>query len=149
MIRALAGGVAPLPGLIGVTRLIEIGTLTVEVALLALAPEPVPMVTTTVPVKVPFGRPVGSPRTCRVTPAGVSDPLDGCTLSHGLSTVATKGNVPSGKPGMKTICTTLSVLPAGTLGLGIRPRGGAPARPGATPPAFREGADCLLRPPEA
>src|SRR5258707_2060162 len=106
MIRALAGGVAPLAGLIGVTRLMEIGTLTVDVALLAFAPEPVPMVTITVPVKVPFGRSVGSPTTCRVTPAGVSEPLDRFPLSPAFSTAATQGNLPSREPPVETVFTT-------------------------------------------
>src|SRR5258707_9822166 len=102
MTRALAGGAALLPGLIGVTRLIETGTPTLVEPLLAFAPEPPLLMTTvTVPVNVPFGRSVGSAKTCSVTPDGGREPLDGCTVSHGLSTVAVKGKVPPAMPGMK------------------------------------------------
>src|SRR5258708_1236823 len=91
MISALAGGAALLPGLVGGRRLMETGTLAVGTALAGLAPDPLPMVTTTVPVIVPFGRSVGSAKTCNVTPDGDSEPFAGCTPSHGLSTVAVKG----------------------------------------------------------
>ena len=74
-------------------------------------------VTVTVPVNVPFGSVAGSAVTLSVMPAGVSVPDAGFTASHGLSTVAVNGNEPSGKPGMKTCCTTTRLLPAGTFAL--------------------------------
>src|SRR5438128_8741416 len=99
---ALAGGVPDVCGLIGVTRLIDTGAATGVTPWLAI--EPLPGVVTsriTVPVKVPFGRPVGSANTMRSTPSGGKTPLDGCTLlSHGLSSsCAVNGRVWPGNPG--------------------------------------------------
>src|SRR5258708_38627021 len=103
MTRALAGGAALLPGLIGVTRLMETGTPTLVEPLPAFAPEPpLLMMTVTAPVNVPFGRSVGSAKTCSVMPDGGSEPLDGCTVSHGLSTGAGRGKVPPATPGVKS-----------------------------------------------
>src|SRR6185369_1890702 len=78
------------------------------------------MVTMTVPVSVPFGRFEGSALTSSVTPSAGRTPLAGTTVSHGLSTVAVNGCTrPSLRPGTKTCCTTISVLPTGTVTLGF------------------------------
>src|SRR5438105_4865348 len=120
MINALAGGSPTgFVGETGVTRLIDTGTDTVVVPLVRIGPEVLPIVTRIVPVCVPLGRFVGSAVTVRSIPSGGSRPLEGVTCNHGLSTAAANGNVPSGKPGMWTICTTTRELPAGTLTFGF------------------------------
>src|SRR5207248_2295788 len=95
-------------GVTGVTMLIEIGTLTtcetLGRALLVVSGESVTMI---VDVNVPFGRFDGSNVTCNVMPSGARMPFDGVMTTHGSSDVATKLNVPSGWPGMKTSCVTV------------------------------------------
>src|SRR5438876_2932576 len=108
MISALdGGGVFPV-GMTGVTRLIEIGVLTIVVAFVCAFEEPPTddSVRMIVAVNVPLGRLLGSVEICRVMPAGVRTPVEGETVSHGSSTVAEKLKLPVGNPGMNTCCTT-------------------------------------------
>src|SRR5579864_3703416 len=121
MMIELAEGVPAGCGVTGVTRLIDTGAPTGVTPLVVTSP--VLGVLTeriTVPVKVPFGSPVGSAYTVRSIPSGGSSPLDGSTrLSHGLSRLAVKGKVPSGKPGTCTMMGTRIVLPTGAPLLGL------------------------------
>src|SRR5712691_2562525 len=122
MITAFWGGVPAGLGVTGVTRLIDTGAPTVVTPFAEMGPNPeVFTCTNTVPVKVPFGSPVGSAKTVRSMPPGPIEPMLGTTLTnHGLlSSVAVKGKVPSGKPGMCTRIGISVLLPAGALTLGF------------------------------
>ncbi len=93
---ALGGGVPAGFGVIGVTRLMETGTLTGVTPSFAIVPElGVVTLTISVPVKVPLGRMLGSTKTVKSFPSGGRSPLTGSTLSNqGLgSNLAVKGNV--------------------------------------------------------
>src|SRR5437762_3806968 len=75
----------------------------------------------TVPVNVPFGRPVMSAVTMKSRPSGGKMPIDGTTVfSHGLlSSVAVKGSDWPGNPGMCKGIVIKPLLPAGALTLGF------------------------------
>src|SRR6266542_1840127 len=103
----------------GVTRLMETGT-AVDVAFGAMPPPlGAPMVTTSVPVAVPFGSVDGSALISKSMPEGGRKPLAGVTLSHGLSTLAVKGKVPPGMPSKWSFSRTICVEPAGTFAEGF------------------------------
>ena len=113
-----SGGGVPLPvGITGVTRLTDTGSDTDPVSLRAgpsLAP---PLyVTCSVAVFVPMPRWWGSAVTVRVRPSIGSVPLDGVTVSHGLSarTVNCCGALP---PLRKTFCTIAVSVPSSVLAL--------------------------------
>jgi hypothetical protein len=116
-----SGGGVPLPaGDTGVTRLIETGMVLSVVAFVCgpLA-EAVLYVIFTVPVFVPRLSTLGSAVTVSVIPSAGSAPDDGDTVSHGLSTVATKV-VGSVAPGRKSVCTTFPSAPTSVLELFVR-----------------------------
>src|SRR2546430_2591366 len=119
---ALAGGVLVIVGVIGVTRLIETGTLTGVTPSFAMPPLlGVVTLTMSVPVNVPLGRMLGSTKTVKSFPSGGRSPLVGSTLSsHGFgSNLAVKGSVWPGKPGTCTMIATRALFPDGTLTFGF------------------------------
>src|SRR5688572_21014397 len=95
----------------------------------------------TVPVFVPRPRKAGSPVTVRVTGDAPSVPLDGVTVSHGLSTLATNGRG-VGEPGRVSVCTIVPSTPTSALALLVR--GGTTKMPTGSEYGPRESLQLLM-----
>src|SRR5712691_8158591 len=105
-------------GTTGVTRLIVSGADLLVPPFAAIFPIDEVVVTITVAVKVPLGSSAGSIVTFSVIPSGGRRPLEGSILTiQGRSAVAVN-ETGALSPGMKTCCTTRSLLPDGTFTVG-------------------------------